>query len=99
MSDPIGVDWDGTLADHPNWKPGAVDFVKQLQKRGFKVFIHSCRASYLRGATEIREALQAAGLKDVELVDKPLAVAYVDNRGVHCDGDYHDALRQILELT
>lgn len=92
----VGLDWDGTVYDEHGWMPDAVDFIKWLQKRGFKVFIHSCRANYLRGATEIREALQVAGLKDVELVAKPLADLYIDNKAVHCDGDYDEAKIKVL---
>ena len=103
----VAIDWDGTLVEHKwpemgEWLPGAVDFVKALQKRGFKVVIHSCRAGYLKGNTEIRERLNAAGLKDVTLhtePGKPLAVAYVDDRGVHFGGDFDAALKQILELA
>lgn len=102
----VAVDWDGTLVEHKwpdqgDWLPGAVDFIKDLQKRGYKVVINSCRASYLRGQTEIREKLRDAGLRDVEVhtePGKPLAVAYVDDRGVHFNGDYALALQRILAL-
>lgn len=103
----VAIDFDGTLVEHRwpevgEWLPGAVDFVKMLQKRGFKVVIHSCRASHLKGQTEIREKLRSAGIKDVEIhtePGKPLAVAYVDDRGVHCTGNYDQALKEILELA
>lgn len=103
----VAVDFDGTLVEHVfpevgDWLPGAVDFLKNLQKRGYRVVIHSCRTSYLKGATEIREKLRDAGLKGVELhtePGKPLAVAYVDDRAVHCDGDFNEALKRVLELT
>lgn len=98
----VAVDWDDTLVNETGWMAGAVDFLKTLQKRGFKVVIFSCRTSYLKGATEIRERLREAGLKDVELhtePGKPLAVAYVDDRGIHFNGNYDEALKAILELT
>jgi predicted mannosyl-3-phosphoglycerate phosphatase (HAD superfamily) len=103
----VAVDWDGTLVEHRwpengDWLPGAVDFIKDLQKRGYKVVINSCRASYLKGQTEIREKLREAGLKDVEVhtePGKPLAVAYVDDRGVQFSGNFNESLARVLELT
>lgn len=108
MSRPtVAVDWDGTLVEHcwpecGDWLPGAIDFVKQLQKRGYRVVIHSCRAMYLKGHTEILEKLREAGLKDVEIhtePNKPIAVAYVDDRAVPFAGDYDAAFARVRELT
>lgn len=96
MKKTVAVDWDGTLHNASGWIPGAPDFLKSLQKRGYKIYIHSCRGNYLRGSTEIREELQRAGLKDIEVVAKPLADLYIDDRAVHCDGDYAETMTKVL---
>lgn len=109
MSKPIvPIDWDGTLThsqwpEQGAWKDGAVDFLKDLQKRDFKIVIHSCRARYLKGHTEIHEMLRDAGLRDVEIwtePGKPIGVAYPDDRGVNAaDGDWGRITREILALA
>jgi hypothetical protein len=98
----VALDWDGTLAQSVfpecgDLLPGAVEFVKRLQRRGFTVVIHSCRAGYLRDA--IQNKLDEAGLRNVEIsVEKPQAVAYVDDRGVRFQGDFEAAFDAVLEL-
>ena len=110
MRQTVAIDFDGTLVDDAdNWMVdeetgwSAVDFIKQLQKRGFEVLIHSCRARYLQGHTLINAMLRDAGLRDVTIwtePGKPIAWAYIDNRGVHCaGGKFGAAMRALLELV
>ena len=108
MSRPVvPIDWDGTLVrnefpDPGEWKEGAVDFLKDLIKRGCVIVIHSCRSSWPEGYAEIREKLDDAGLEGVAVwlkEGKPIGAAYVDDRAVNAaDSDWARMTREILEL-
>lgn len=100
----VCVDFDGVLAVYAGWKtahrigdplPGAVDFLVELRKRGFKVVIYSARPS-----GEIWNWLTAHGMVMLvkEVVYKPPAVAYVDDRALRFDGDFTGLARDVVEF-
>jgi hypothetical protein len=106
----VAIDFDDTLVGYKKyprgeWLPGAKLALKRLKRRGYTIVIHSCRLSWPEGRQEVIGILEAAGFQlgsRLKLHDgpgKPLAVAYVDDRGVHFDGDWPAALRRIKELT
>jgi hypothetical protein len=105
----VAVDFDGTLhpytdgwqgtqvADEPPIE-GAYDFLLMLTSRGFDVVVHSGRANTIDGARSIHEWLRRHGMRDMVrevTAEKPMAIAYVDDRAVHFAGDYIDALEKV----
>jgi len=89
----VCVDLDGVLASYDGWKgptvigeplSGAVDFVRELAEK-FEVVVHTTRANTDEGRAAIEAWLQEHGFTGVsDLVGKPMAVAYVDDRSVRC---------------
>ena len=94
----VCVDWDGTLWRDGDWLPGGLVALAQFQHDGLRVVVHTARASYDEGAAEVRRQLELVGLAAVEVVAKPDAVAYVDDRAVVFDGDWYRALAAVADL-
>lgn len=104
---PIVIDWDGTLVENAwpgfgEWRPGAVDALKQLVEVA-QVVIYTCRIAPVQpdGKTKrhparvqaeinnIRAKLDDAGLYTVIIHNqrwKPGGIAYVDDRAVRYTG-------------
>lgn len=109
----VALDFDGTL--HPytdGWlgivptdeppNPGAVEFLKMCKTRGWDVIVFSCRASELEGREGIVDWINAHGL--YELItgvthEKPVAFAYVDDRGVAFRGDWLTSFARVEQLA
>lgn len=91
----IAVDWDGVLADPQSqeWLPGAQAALRKIIAEGHTVVVHTCRANWPEGAAAVEAKLAAAGLAGVEVVGKPRADVYVDDRAVHFDRDWEPVLR------
>lgn len=101
----VCVDFDGTVTEdgkYLGWgqfrdpSKKAIQLIKSLQARGFKVVVLTARP-------EIDEVKKWLTENKIEIDDvtnvKPLAVAYLDNRGVNWSGDNKDALEKILKLA
>lgn len=98
----VCVDWDDTLVGYKKygepgeWLPGATLALRKFKRAGFTVVIHSCRALWPEGRAEIEGKLREANLrlgsrlKIHDELGKPLAVAYIDDRGVRFDGDWSE---------
>lgn len=79
-------------------KPGAVEAIRALKAAGYEIVIHSCRTSrgeflardVAQHATAIR-AFMAANKIPFDHIwmeeGKPIAWAYIDDRGVRYEGD------------
>lgn len=85
----VAVDWDGTLVDarSQEWLPGAQNALRQLKARGYEVFIHTCHANWPEGVAAVEAKLAQAGL-DLEIVAKPSADFYIDDRARRFDGNW-----------
>lgn len=96
----VCLDWDHTLVDGDRKLiKGAVRFVQRLQRDDLTVVVQSARASYPAGRREIVDAIDAAGLRNVNVAtEKPAAFAYVDDRAVKVDPDTPDFDRAYREV-
>lgn len=96
MASRVAVDWDGTLVDarSQEWLPGAQAALRQLKARGYEVFIHTCHANWPEGAAAVEAKLAEAGL-DLEIVAKPLADFYIDDRAIEFCGTWRFAMSKV----
>lgn len=96
MSDRVGFDWDDTLVDAKTklWTPGARSAIEAVRGRGYTPFVFTCRAGWPEGLAEVEEALRAAHL-DLEVVAKPDAAFYIDDRNLTYAGNWRKALAPI----
>jgi len=101
--DTIVFDFDGTIAnDDGGWEhitspvDGVKETIEELRALGYHIVISSCRtASYWdnQDADEQRDLMvefldrHSIPYDDIWPADKPLAVWYVDDRGIRADGD------------
>ena len=101
MNPVLAVDFDGTLVRknaHGTVEPmpNARSFLERLVRAGWKIIVHSSRANWEGGREEIERAMHAFGLPYHEIVAKPLATVYLDNRGLHFEkwqSAYADIIR------
>ena len=109
----IIVDFDGTLCkfafpDVGEYEPGAREALWILKNRGYKIVIHSVRTATYWGMEP-----QAGHIKVIETFlkdnsipydeillscDKPIAAAYIDDRGVNHSGDWGETLKNTLSV-
>jgi len=108
----IIIDFDGTLCKfafpevgepQPNVKEG----LEKLHNAGYKIVIHSVRtATYLNEDTlEHVKAIKNFMLKNnlyydeiLLTCDKPIAAAYIDDRGIGYRGDWLKTVNETLKL-
>lgn len=91
----VAIDWDHTLMNGTEWLPGAQDALKQLRELGHTIVIHSCN-----NPSWIKRNLFEAGIVVDEIWDskgKPVAHAYIDDRGIRFNGDWINELPSLLE--
>ena len=98
----VAIDVDGVLAQYDGWKgpdvigdpiPGARGFLEELNKRGFRIVIHTTRTRDFEGTDHkarcaaVKKWLVKHNLPHHVLhtqIGKPIACAYVDDRAVPC---------------
>jgi len=108
----VVVDLDGTLAEYDHWRgpqhfgeplPGASEFMHRLSDR-FQIAIWTTRGDIVA----VKAWLDAHNIPYDSINDtahnpegcgnKPIGVAYLDDRAVRFDGDYDAAYQAICEL-
>jgi len=109
----IIVDFDGTLCkfafpDVGGYQQGAREALQTLKNKGYKVVIHSVRTAAYWGNRDRQHHIKAIEtfLKDNNIpydeimldCDKPIAVAYIDDRGINYSGHWDQTLRDTLNL-
>jgi predicted phosphatase len=110
MAKTVAVDFDGTISEyehgfvHPPVEPptrGAQAALRALATKGYEIVVFSVRANQPDGVQSIWDWLKrydmAKYVADVTS-DKPKAIAYIDDRGVHFNGSWASALMQIDAL-
>ena len=101
---PLVMDYDDTLVYWKNgptgeWVPGAEAFLKWCKRQGWKVIVASARANFDQGREEIRSKLDRAGFTDMEIAQKPLAFAYVDDRAVEFASSWPEVRVKVRRLA
>lgn len=109
----LAIDFDGVLGQYDGWKgedvlgdpiTGAYDFVENIRTvHGWRVIVFSTRSaeSLRRWAEE--HGFTFDGYNENPFFDrtssgKPIANAYLDDRGVHFDGNWVAALEHVVAL-
>lgn len=108
----IAIDFDGTIAKHDGYKgwddvgepmPEALQFIRTVAKLGYPVAIFSARARNPGGKLAIERWVKKHKLDDIiELVTHeklPDFLLIIDDRAIHCDGNYRDVLKEIIKRT
>ena len=73
----------------------AVGEVTRLVRADFHVFVHSCRAAWGGGRAQIEAWLEANDFPDLDVVPKPRADVYLDDRAIRFD-DWPSAYTRII---
>lgn len=95
----VAVDFDHTLVDIDKPLVGARDAMLKLKELGYGIMIHSCN-----NVEWIKKVLRKHDIpfdyiwNPSEDKGKPVCFAYVDDRGVGFNGDWNDAISQIVNL-
>lgn len=112
----IAIDLDGTLCQWKRgpghgyeigeWIPGAQDALHLLLASGHKIYIHTCRATWLEGGgyEGVREFFDRHGFHapQVEIwnsIGKPIAAVYIDDRAVTFRGDWNETILEMLRMV
>lgn len=92
---------------------GVKDSLQKLRDMGFAIRVLSCRTSpelHPEGTRGLRQRIQQQMLiveylskfeipfDEVVLGDKPVAEAYIDDRGINHNGDWNETLDNTLKL-
>jgi predicted HAD superfamily phosphohydrolase YqeG len=90
----IAVDFDGVLNMYDGWqgedelfepRPGAKEFIDELFLRGFKVVIYSTRGEHKLQPWLLKYNFNPG----IQIsASKPVAICYVDDRGLTFAGDF-----------
>ena len=98
----IAIDLDGTIAEWAEDKSvlgppasGAKEFLDQLHELGYEIVIHTCRINYEGEPEEWIDKI-SSWLEENEIPydriwtdkGKPIAVAYIDDRGLAMNTDF-----------
>lgn len=102
----VCVDFDGVLAEYDGWKgpehlgtprPGAKEFLQEINNLGMKVIILTTRDPDAVHAWLIDYYMH--NLVDRITRQKPPAVAYIDDRAIPFNGDFDRTLWQLVRFT
>ena len=90
---------DDIITDEP--MEGIRELLEELKKRGFSIYIMSCRSGSMEGRTAMWEWLKKYNMHN--LVDhicayKPPALVYVDDRGMNFNGSTEGLLEKIVSF-
>jgi predicted HAD superfamily phosphohydrolase YqeG len=101
---PLILDYDDTLVYWRNgpegeWVPGAQAFLKWCTRQGWSIIVASARANFSQGEEEIRRMLDRAGFSKIEIAQKPLGFAYVDDKAVPASGDWAEIRVKVRRLA
>lgn len=94
----LAIDWDGVCVDrNQDWLPGSKEALRRILSMGHRVVIHTCRANWPEGLASVEAKLLSAGLLIPVWTEagKPPADVYLDDRGVHFDGDWQPLLASL----
>jgi hypothetical protein len=98
----VCLDFDGVMNTYDGWagdhelfqpRPGLEAFLQGLTDADFRVYVHSTRPKKKVVAWLADHGL--ASLVEAVVSEKPVAVAYVDDRAVRFDGDFEATLRAV----
>ncbi len=101
----VAVDFDGVLNDYTGWKgeddlgqptAGTQQFLSLLDA-DYRVVIYTTRCM-----SRVRVWLKEHGLSgyvDEVCNEKPMAVAYIDDRAIRFDGDYGSVLVELASFA
>ena len=114
-SNRIAIDLDGTLTRWERgdsaqangigeWIPGAKEALDTFLQIGFKIVVHTCRATWEAGGSYagVRAFLDEAGYTEDRGVSvwhevgKPIAQFYIDDRAIPFTGSWDRALGDVL---
>ena len=114
-SDVIAIDLDGTLTSWERgdsaqensigeWIPGAKEALDSFLDLGFKIMVHTCRATWEAGGSYagVRKFLDDAGYTESRGVfvwheiGKPVARFYIDDRAIQFTGLWSRAITDVL---
>lgn len=94
--------WTGPVPDDEDPMPGAEEFLAQLKADGYEIVVFSTRCSEQDGLEGTTNWLRQTNLMQYitrVTCEKPIAVAYVDDRAVPYKGDFKDCLVGVYGLT
>ena len=109
----ICIDVDGVIADYSKGfkgpkvigdpLPGAKEFLEKLRAAGWKIIIHTTRATDVMQEYMARNGLYYDEINDNsslrgENPGKPIAAVYLDDRGICFKGDFDKALDEIIKF-
>ena len=89
---------DGSCYDEP--MPGAFDFIARMRSRGFNVVVFTARTNIGEvGQWFLNNWPRQAPYGDVPEVtnQKPIAVAYIDDRAIRFNGSFDSVLLQLRD--
>lgn len=107
----VVIDFDGTICEFafPDVgppMPGVKEALEEIKAMGLRIIIHSARTSSEWGRDQaphvrkIEDFMAAHELPYDEIWegDKPIAIAYIDDRAIEYRGNWNKAVERVKEL-
>lgn len=101
MKEAICIDFDGVLNLYTQWngedffppiRPGVKDFLIDLA-RIYDIIIYTCR-----DPEKIKPWLSNLHLPFNNIIQKPRAIAYIDDRGINFSGDFEKVKKELERM-